>query len=423
MLLSALKFGAPLPAKFDLRQVQGKSYVSAVKNQSGGTCWTHGTMAAIESNLMMSGKWEKGGETGEPNLAEYHLDWWNNFNRHNNEDIAPEKGGLTVHEGGDYRVASAHLTRTQGAVRETDGQSFSSAPEKWNSNYHGYYINQIEWYQAGSNLENIDKIKEAIVNHGVVGTSLTWSNSFFNSSNTTFYQPPSSSELPNHAVAMVGWDDNKQTRAPKPGAWLIKNSWGKSWGESGYFWISYYDKIAGQHAEMGAISFQGVERNPYSNIYSHDTHGWRDTKAGVQEAFNHFKAKNNESLKAVSFYTAADNVDYCVHVYKAFDGTALSSMVSSQCDVADNTGFHTVKLLWPVKLEKDQSFYVYVSLSEGGHPFDRTSDVPVLLGSSARVTVKSVAHTNESYYRRNGVWTDLFNEEKTGNFCIKALTL
>ncbi len=43
----------------------------------------------------------------------------------------------------------------------------------------------------------------------------------------------------NHGITMIGWDDDK-------GAWLIKNSWGTEWGETGgygtdkgYMWISY----------------------------------------------------------------------------------------------------------------------------------------------------------------------------------------
>ncbi|NBX83363.1 hypothetical protein EBQ90_09795 [bacterium] len=421
-LFSTFLFSAT-PTQFDLRNWEGKSYISPVKNQSGGTCWTHGTMSALESNLQLTGEWFKNEGSEVADLAEYHLDWWNGFNQHYNPDASG--GGLTVHQGGDYRVASAYLA-LGGAVRNSDAQSYSQAPKKFLDTYHTYYVRDIEWFDVGANLENIESMKTALMEHGAMGTALCWAGSFYNSSSNTFYQSPSSGRDANHAVAIVGWDDTKKTGAPKPGAWLIKNSWGPSWGNGGYFWISYYDKVAGRHPEMGAVSFQNVERLKYRRIYSHDNHGWRDTKKDAFEAFNAFTAQgtsgNRETLSAVSFYTTEDQTEYAIDVYGAFENGELKNVLSRAIGVQARKGFHTVDLEMPVSLEPGQKFYVSVKVSRGGHAFDRTSNVPVLLGSEGRVTVKSAAKPGESYFQKDGAWVDLTSFNDSANFCIKALT-
>lgn len=414
---------ASLPSQFDLRNVDGKSFVSKVKNQSGGTCWTHSTMAALESNLLLTGEWAQNEGTEETDLAEYHLDWWNGFNQNYNPDSSGS--GLTVHQGGDYRVASAYLARS-GAVRNKDGQSYSSAPKQTSDTYHTYYVRNIEWFDAGTGLENINAIKTALMEHGAMGTALAWSSSYYNSSSNSFYQSPSNSSNANHAVAIVGWDDNKKTSAKNPGAWLIKNSWGSSWGDDGYFWISYYDKVAGHHKEMGAVSFQNVERLKYRHIYSHDVHGWRDTMSDAAEAFNAFTAEgisgSSETLRSVSFYTTEDDTEYAVDVYGEFENGELKNVLSRTLGLEERKGFHTIDLEAPVSLEPGQKFYVAVKLSKGGHAFDKTSNVPVLLGSSDRVTVNSRAQKGESYYLKDGAWVDLNGFNNSANFCIKALT-
>lgn len=82
------------------------------------------------------------------------------------------------------------------------------------------------------------EIKDAVYNYGLVTAAYRHDDSHIYTGNIYYW--PNCTENANHMVCIVGWDDT----VPHPagggsGAWIVKNSWGSSWGNSGYFYLCY----------------------------------------------------------------------------------------------------------------------------------------------------------------------------------------
>lgn len=83
------------------------------------------------------------------------------------------------------------------------------------------------------NASNVAAIKDAIKTYGAVSCAVTVT-SYFQAYSGGVFSYDSNLSV-NHAVVLVGWDDDLGAN----GAWLMKNSWGKGWGEGGLMWIEY----------------------------------------------------------------------------------------------------------------------------------------------------------------------------------------
>lgn len=426
-LCAAAAARAEPPAAYDLRDVAGDSYVTPIKTQLDGTCWAHAAVAAMESNLLVTGNWAADGQSGLPSLAEYHMDWWNGFNQWHNDDAPPQGTELAVHWGGDYLVAAAYAARGEGPVRNADGQSYGIAPPRMHWSFATWYPWHIEWYTLGADLSGIDALKQAVMDHGAVGTCLYWgaAGTFYRPATATHYQPQADARYPDHAVAIVGWDDaHPVAGAPGPGAWLCKNSLGSAWGDGGYFWVSYHDKWAARHPKLGAVSFRDVRRGAWEQVYYHDTHGWRGALSGVARAVNVFTATDHHDIAALSFVTTEDDVGYTATVYDRFEGGMLLEPLATVGGTFARRGMHTVELPSPAYVTPGNTFFVCLETSNAEQAYDATSEVNVLLGDVQSVAVvPSAADAGQSYYWNGSHWVDLTEYLPDANFCTKALAV
>jgi C1A family cysteine protease len=207
-----------LAASFDWRNVNGQNYASPVKNQkSCGSCWAFGTVAPLEARLLISGG-------GLADLSEQYLVSCNNSGWNCG-------GGWWAHDYHKNQKVSGELEA--GSVLEssfpyTASSSACNPP-------HAHYQKIESWKYVGSSygVPSVEAIKQAIATYGPVAAAVCVGSAFSSYHSGIFSTDEKNvckTGQVNHAVTLVGWDDGTDT-------WIMKNSWGTGWGESGYMRI------------------------------------------------------------------------------------------------------------------------------------------------------------------------------------------
>ncbi len=206
-----------LPSSWDWR---GHGAVSAVKDQGAcGSCWDFGGTAALESILLLH-------EGVEYDLSE--------------QQILSCRTPGTGCDGGFPAWVWAHV-REHGAVREVCMPYLAddTAPCTQSS------CPKVATARRWSDIPNdVDVIKTAVLT-APVSTSFHVYEDFASYGGGCYEH--AGDDPPNHCVLIVGWDDEA---CSGEGAWLVKNSWGTSWGEDGFFWIKYGSCNFGTNSQL-----------------------------------------------------------------------------------------------------------------------------------------------------------------------------
>ncbi|MCM1989942.1 lectin like domain-containing protein [Oceanirhabdus seepicola] len=392
------------PVKFDLRE-QGR--LTPIKNQgSVGSCWTFATYASLESIF----KTYYGDESFD--FSEQHMVNTNGF------DYGRDGGGTRM-------MSTAYLTRGAGPVPENldpyvndkyavDSPKISASAVS----------NQIDKVLFISN-KDYNSIKESIMLYGAIRTSINWDNIYYNRSTASFYNPIEKSS--NHAIAIVGWDDNYSkdnfnsingSQPKNDGAFIVRNSWGRGFGDDGYFYVSYEDLIIGTR---NAVYIPDLG-SKYDKIYQYDPYGYISSigyGTNTDWGANVFTAEENEDIQAVSFYAKYNDINYEIYIqnnvsaFKRFTGYPIKTGTIKQ------PGYYTIKLDSSITIKKGSKFAVGIKVtSTGGNthliPIEDKRD-----GYSSAVT----ANPGESYISSDNYgWYDLGEGEKE-NVCLKAFTI
>lgn len=219
-----------LPTAFDWRNNNGHSYIGAVRNQGGcGSCYSFGASAAAEGTYnYATGKYD----ANCADFSEAYIAWCLST-------MSPYSGHFSGCNGADYDYMELQALVGVGIVNESvfpyvdaDNQSCpsatTSAPKtKFQS-----------WNRVTCN--SVDAIKTAIMTYGVVDAAVYVSTAFsnytggvFSDASTACSGSPCYNTTTNHAISLVGWGYD----ATYGDYWILRNSWGSSWGESGYMRI------------------------------------------------------------------------------------------------------------------------------------------------------------------------------------------
>ena len=440
--LSTPAAAAELPVAFPASSTEldykDMPYSTEAKNQNPhGTCWAFSAVACAEADAIKN----HGADKNTIDLSEWHLAYFAYHGlREGTGDSVSLSGNDPYYSLGGYDMLSTlTLSAGIGLVSEENAPyelllKNPSAELKYESMYDcEYRIDNVILLDIANDPE---AVKAAIYEYGAVTANYYSDLSYLNmGSNGTFAQYcGDSSKTADHAITIIGWDDNYSRvnfsatngRPRGNGAWLVKNSWGTDFGFSGYFWISYYDATL-----TGGTAFDVVPTETYDKIYQHDggiTLQYIDSTVN-DEVVNVFTsdARTSELLTAVgvSVTDRGNTNEYTLRIYSDpkyndENGLTYGRVLHTQTGYLHG-GYNNIYLNTPVELTRGTTFAVSIC-TDAGIMVDGDSATELISGTV--YTSEAEVLGGQTYYKEgNDPWKDAAEDGTPWNARIKALTV
>lgn len=321
----------------------------------------------------------------------------------------------TYSSGGNFLMSSIYLQNKLGPVAE------QLAPIGTNSKGKSFTVSHTLLGYTEIN-GNLNATKRAIYDNGAVLTSLYLNEldkNVYNSKNFAYYNSDLNLQR-THELVLVGWDDdyNKDNFTIKPksnGAFIAQNSFGNSWGDKGFFYISYEDvHILDQ--VYAITSFENA--NSSAKQYFYDRTGVTHFESYLEKnsavAINHFKASGTETLKRISFYTPENQMEIAIFYGKGpFSNTIGSTKLRI---TVPQKGYHTIDLPQPLSLTTNDSFWIAAKYV-GKSPFLVPIEAPY-----PGIGYSMSANPGEGYIGDGSTFMDIVEVRSTASIALRATT-
>ncbi len=466
-----------------------KSKITVKDQQSVGSCWAFAMTSMLETNYAK--RYNKAPILYSPMHMEYKT-----------YDMFTRELGF----GGNYSLGISYMADGYGPVYEKDLPVESVYNEETNSeeNYYltdpsnvntdiikakarlkdsvtfpsisKYYSDDSVTYINGTTAytdEEVSairqKVKEHIKNYGAVvalfycdmglvspdTNEVESKNGFYNNDTNAYYCNDNSVAV-DHALTIIGWDDNfsrenfgvgeNPKRPVNDGAYIVLNSWGSQYHDNGYFYVSYDDATI----ETGIQGIKEIDdfteepeaKESYDYIYKYDELGydvglsWGDD--ATMQAYttlygaNVFPRQNNDENEYVTEVGVYLPTTEGIEIYVNENGEDLSEgklVATYTGSNAVEPGFHVFKLSSPIKITGDK-FAVKVKFIQSEFAILPLECNLYKNGISKVSTMydKVTSNPNESFISvDNNKWDDLYNNTEyipyeNSNICIKAFT-
>ena len=346
-----------IPSTYDLRNVNGQSYVTPVKNQGAlGICWIFSGIGAIESTLLKTGV----GNLENPEIFnERTVDYIRGKGSYYEEGYNPYMEGGPLGAGGGagmvYQFAQYGI-----ALQPMEGiwrNYFTNSPTLSVNqvfNFKKYAVTDYVTFPVLSKTATEEEkneyysiIKKHIMTYGAASvgtispglsarscyvpyTKTADGKSLLNDNEDCNEKAPSNYKHGDgHAMLIIGWnDDYRQTYCGFPnsgttetnlnqeecenqggtyhnieGAWILKNSWGVN--SAPYLYLAY---------ESQGSTIDGVKRiieRDFDKFYSHyELESDYDSDNTRMQIAKYKKGQNSEILKRISFYNTGASAKY-----------------------------------------------------------------------------------------------------------------